>query len=199
KAGITFAAALRTILRQDPDVIMVGEIRDPETAQNAIQAALTGHLVLSTLHTNDTGGALTRLAELEVEPFLIASTVVGVMAQRLVRKVCESCRVDTTLSKEQLLALGLPVPDEGDAPQLPVAHGKGCPDCRHTGLRGRIGVFEVMPMSDRLRAMVVDGHPAPEIMKAARTDGMATLRESAIKKLAQGVTSFEEVLRVTVD
>jgi general secretion pathway protein E len=199
KAGVTFATALRTILRQDPDVIMVGEIRDPETAQNAIQAALTGHLVLSTLHTNDTGGALTRLAELGVEPFLIASTVVGVIAQRLVRKVCESCRVDTTLSGEQLLALGLPVPDDGDAPQLPVAHGKGCPDCRHTGLRGRIGVYEVMPMSDRLRAMVIEGTSAPHVMKAARTDGMATLRESAIKKLAQGVTSFEEVLRVTAD
>ena len=199
KAGITFASALRTILRQDPDVIMVGEIRDKETAENAIQAALTGHLVLSTLHTNDTGGALTRLAELGVEPFLIASTVVGVIAQRLVRKVCESCRVETSLSKEQLLALGLPVPEDGDAPHLAVVHGKGCPDCRHTGLRGRIGVFEVMPMSDRLRGMVIDGHSSPDIMRTARTDGMATLRESAIKKLAQGVTSFEEVLRVTTD
>ena len=199
KAGITFATALRTILRQDPDVIMVGEIRDPETAQNAIQAALTGHLVLSTLHTNDTGGALTRLAELDVEPFLIASTVVGVIAQRLVRKVCDACRVDTILSKEQLYALGLPVPEDGDAPQLPVAYGKGCPECRHTGLRGRTGVFEVMPMSDRLRGMVIDGHSAPEIMKTARLDGMATLRENAIKKLAQGMTSFEEVLRVTAE
>jgi len=199
KAGITFATALRTILRQDPDVIMVGEIRDPETAEHAIQAALTGHLVLSTLHTNDTGGALTRLAELGIEPFLIASTVVGVLAQRLVRKVCESCQVETTLSGEQLLALGLPVPDDGDAPKLPVAHGKGCPDCRHTGLRGRIGVYEVMPMSDRLRTMVIDGAAAPNIMKVARTDGMATLRESAIKKLAQGITSFEEVLRVTAE
>jgi general secretion pathway protein E len=199
KAGITFGSALRTILRQDPDVIMVGEIRDKETAENAIQAALTGHLVLSTLHTNDTGGALTRLVELGVEPFLIASTVVGVIAQRLVRKVCDSCRVETALSKEQLMALGLPVPEDGDAPHLPVVHGKGCPDCRHTGLRGRIGVFEVMPMSDRLRGMVIDGHSSPDIMRTARTDGMATLRESAIKKLAQGVTSFEEVLRVTAD
>ena len=199
KAGITFASALRTILRQDPDVIMVGEIRDKETAENAIQAALTGHLVLSTLHTNDTGGALTRLAELGVEPFLIASTVVGVIAQRLVRKNCDSCRVQTLLSKEQLMALGLPVPEDGEAPALPVVYGKGCPDCRHTGLRGRIGVFEVMPMSDRLRAMVIEGHAAPDIMKTARSDGMATLRESAIKKLAQGVTSFEEVLRVTTD
>ena len=199
KAGITFASALRTILRQDPDVIMVGEIRDQETAENAIQAALTGHLVISTLHTNDTGGALTRLAELGVEPFLIASTVVGVLAQRLVRKNCEGCRVETVLSKEQLMALGLPVPEEGEAPALPVVYGKGCPDCRHTGLRGRVGVFEVMPMSDRLRAMVIEGHPAPTIMKTARSDGMATLRESAIKKLAQGTTSFEEVLRVTTD
>ena len=199
KAGITFASSLRTLLRQDPDVIMVGEIRDAETAGNAVQAALTGHLVLSTLHTNDTAGALTRLAELGVEPFLVASTVVGILAQRLVRKVCESCKVRTTLSKEQLLALGVPIPDTGEAPRLPVYHGKGCVECRHTGLRGRAGVFEVMAIGERVRRHVIQGASAAEIMKTARQDGMSTLREAAIKKLAQGVTSFEEVLRITVE
>jgi general secretion pathway protein E len=199
KAGITFASALRTILRQDPDVIMVGEIRDQETAQNAIQAALTGHLVLSTLHTNDAASALTRLAELGVEPFLIASTVVGIIAQRLVRKVCEGCKERTTLSKEQVVALGLSLPEDGAAPQLPVWFGKGCVECRHTGLRGRCGVFEVLPMDDRIRRHVIDGSPSSEIVRTARQDGMKTLREAAIRKLAQGVTSFEEVLRVTTE
>jgi general secretion pathway protein E len=199
KAGITFASALRTILRQDPDVIMVGEIRDQETAQNAIQASLTGHLVLSTLHTNDAASALTRLAELGVEPFLIASTVVGVIAQRLVRKVCEACKERTTLSKEQVVALGLTLPEDGTAPQLPVWFGKGCVECRHTGLRGRSGVFEVLPIDDRIRRHVIEGSPATDIVRTARQDGMKTLREAAIRKLAQGVTSFEEVLRVTAE
>ena len=199
KIHITFATALRTLLRQDPDVIMVGEIRDAETAAHAVQAALTGHLVLSTLHTNDSAGALTRLAELDVEPFLISSTVVGVLAQRLVRKVCETCKTKTTLSKEQLLALGLPVPEDGPVPQLPVFYGKGCVDCRHTGLRGRTGVFEVLPINERTRRLIQDGEPATEILRAAKQDGLTTLRESAIKKLAQGQTTFEEVLRVTVD
>ena len=199
KIHITFATALRTLLRQDPDVIMVGEIRDAETAAHAVQAALTGHLVLSTLHTNDSAGALTRLAELDVEPFLISSTVVGVLAQRLVRKVCETCKTKTTLSKEQLLALGLPVPEDGPVPQLPVFYGKGCVDCRHTGVRGRTGVFEVLPINERTRRLIQDGEPATEILRAAKQDGLTTLRESAIKKLAQGQTTFEEVLRVTVD
>ena len=199
KAGITFGSALRTLLRQDPDVIMVGEIRDQETAEHAIQAALTGHVVLSTLHTSDSAGAITRLLDLGVEPFLVASTLVGVVAQRLVRKVCEACRTQTFLSREQLLALGMPVPEDGEPPQLAVYHGKGCPECRHTGLRGRTGVFEVMPISDRIRRHVVAGAPATEILRTARQDGMMTLRECAIKRLAQGATSFEEVLRVTVE
>ncbi len=199
KAGITFGSSLRTLLRQDPDVIMVGEIRDPETAQNAVQAALTGHLVLSTLHTNETASALTRMIELGVEPFLVASTVVGVIAQRLVRKVCDACKVRTTLSREQLLALGVPIPEDGEPPRLPVYNGGCCVECRHTGLRGRSGVFEVMPVGDRIRRLVIGGAGSAEVMKVARQDGMTTLREAAIKKLAQGVTSFEEVLRVTVE
>ena len=199
KAGISFASCLRTILRQDPDVIMVGEIRDSETAKHAIQAAMTGHLVISTLHTNDSAGALARLQELGVEPFLIASTVIGVVAQRLVRRVCDSCRDTTTLSREQLVALGLPVSDEGTPPELPVAFGKGCPDCRHTGLRGRTAVFEILPISPSIRAQIIEGVPANDMMRTARHEGMTTLRENALKKLAQGETSFEEVLRVTVD
>jgi len=198
RAGITFAAALRTLLRQDPDIIMVGEIRDPETANQAIQAALTGHLVLSTLHTNDAPSALTRLVELGVEPFLVASTVVGVVAQRLVRKVCESCKKKTVLSEDQLMALGMSLDDGMDMPELSVWQGVGCVDCRQTGLRGRTGVFEVMPMSARLRSLVMAREASSEMMRTARQDGMSTLRESAVGKLASGMTSFEEVLKTTV-
>jgi general secretion pathway protein E len=199
KIDITFASSLRTILRQDPDVIMVGEIRDRETANQAVQAALTGHLVLSTLHTNDAGGALTRMLELGVEPFLIASTVVGVIAQRLVRKICEACKVPSTLSQDQLLALGLPLTESSDTPYLPVSRGKGCVACRHIGLKGRTGIFEILPMTEKLRKLVVAKSTSPQLTKVARKDGMTTLRESAIKKLAQGITSFEEVLRVTTE
>ncbi|MGM0577250.1 MAG: GspE/PulE family protein [Myxococcota bacterium] len=199
RAGITFASSLRTLLRQDPDVIMVGEIRDQDTARHAVQAALTGHLVLSTLHTNDSASALTRMVELGVEPFLVASTVVGVMAQRLVRTICRECKEQTTLSEEQLGALGLPIPDAEEAPRLPVWYGKGCVECRHTGLRGRSGVFEVLPVSERIRRHVIEHDAATDILRTARQDGMKTLRENAIKKLARGDTSFEEVLRVTVE
>ncbi len=197
KAGVTFASNLRTLLRQDPDVIMVGEIRDGETARNAVQAALTGHLVLTTVHTNDSATAITRLLELDVQPFLLASTLTGVVAQRLVRKVCDDCRETTMLEEEQVLALGLPLPEEG-VPELEVAYGKGCPECRHTGLRGRCAIYEILPFDDRQRRLVLEGAPATQMMKAARADGMVTLREAAIRKLAQGTTSFEEVLRVTV-
>lgn len=196
RAGLTFATALRTLLRQDPDVIMVGEIRDKETADHAIQAALTGHLVLSTLHTNDSAGAITRLSDLGIEPFLIASTLVGTVAQRLVRRVCEACRVRTVLSRQQALALGI-VTDEDDEVELPVRTGKGCPACRHTGLRGRNAIFEVLPITDRIQRLIVAGEPSPVILEAAKQDGMQTLRQSGIDKLARGLTSFEEVLRVT--
>jgi len=199
KAGITFAAALRTLLRQDPDVIMVGEIRDAETAEQAIQAALTGHLVLATLHTNDSSSAVTRLIDLGVEPFLVASTLSGVIAQRLVRKVCEDCRTPSMLTSEQMMALGIPVPDDGPTPELPVFYGKGCVNCRGTGLRGRVGVFEVLEVDPRLQKLVVGRASAQELLKQARQDGLVTLREAAIEKLAGGITSFEEVLRVTAD
>jgi general secretion pathway protein E len=195
KAGITFASSFRTLLRQDPDIIMVGEIRDPETAQQAIQAALTGHLVLSTLHTNDAATAVTRLVDLGVERYLVASTVTGVLAQRLVREICEACALTTTLTAEQMLALGM---DEGESP-LEVSQGKGCPQCRQTGLRGRRGVYEIFPINLKIRKLIMDGATSGDLHKAARASGMVTLRESALKKLKDGVTSFEEVLRLTVD
>ena len=199
RTGITFSSALRTILRQDPDIIMVGEIRDAETAENAIQAALTGHLVFSTLHTNDAAGAVTRLKELGVAPFLIASTVVGVIAQRLLRRICEECQEPMSLSREQCNALSLPVPRGGKSAALTVQRGKGCPACRQTGLKGRTGIFEVMPMSEVIRSLILEESDAHEILKAARNEGMMTLREAAINKLAEGRTRFEEVIRVTAD
>ena len=199
KAGITFSSSVRTLLRQDPDVIMVGEIRDAETAQQAIQAALTGHLVLSTLHTNDSVTAITRLVELGVEPYLVASTLTGVIAQRLVREVCDACEYETHLSHEQMVALGLAQEDDTDVEPMKVIQGKGCPQCRYTGLRGRQGAYEVLPITPAIQRLIMDGANAKQLMEHARSQGMKTLRESAVHKLMAGVTSFEEVLRLTVD
>jgi general secretion pathway protein E len=202
KIGLTFAEALRHILRQDPDVIMVGEVRDPETSNIALQAALTGHLVLATLHTNDSASAITRLLELGVDPFILSSTLVGVIAQRLVRLVCPSCRIETFLTPDQMALIGLDVHElaaQNQSPQLMVATGEGCVKCRNTGLVGRTGVFEVLEVDDKIRKLVVGKSGSKEILKQARNDGLVTLREAALKKLAKGVTSFEEVLRVTVE
>jgi general secretion pathway protein E len=202
KIGFGFADALRHVLRQDPDVIMVGEVRDGETAEIALQAALTGHMVLATLHTNDASTAITRLLELAVDPFVLSSTLVGVVAQRLVRTVCASCRVETFLTHDQMTLLGLDVAtlrDQGQNPDLMVAFGEGCVQCRSTGLLGRTGVFEVLEVDDKIRKLIVSKASAKEIAKQARHDGLLTLREAAIKKLARGVTSFEEVLRVTAE
>ena len=199
KAGITFSSALRTVLRQDPDIIMVGEIRDQETAQNAMQAAMTGHLVFSTLHTNDTAGAITRLRDLGIPPFLIASTVIGVVAQRLMRKVCPACGEETHLTREQCIALQIPVAEGRDVPQLTIKEGKGCPVCRNTGMKGRTGIYEVMAFTDRVRKLIHADADAVEILKTSRADGLTTLREAAIKKLAAGTTPFEEVVRITSD
>ncbi|HEX3769776.1 MAG TPA: GspE/PulE family protein [Polyangiaceae bacterium] len=202
KIGFTFAEALRHVLRQDPDVIMVGEVRDGETASIALQAALTGHMVLATLHTNDAPSAITRLLELDVDPFVLSSTLVGVVGQRLVRTVCPSCRVETFLTADQLTLLGLDVHElraQGQNPELQVAFGEGCVKCRSTGLLGRTGVFEVLEVDDKIRKLIVTKSASKEIMKQARHDGLMTLREAAIKKLARGTTSFEEVLRVTTD
>jgi general secretion pathway protein E len=194
KIGFTFAAALRTVLRQDPDVVMVGEIRDPETAENAVQAALTGHLVLSTLHTNDAASAVTRLLDLDVYPFLIASTLQGVLAQRLVRRICTHCAVDDYLTEEQIQALRI---TGARGRKLRVRRGAGCIRCRGTGYRGRTGIFEVLPLTPRISRLVSERAPAMEIKKEALNDGMVTLREYAIKKMALGETTFDEVIAVT--
>ncbi len=197
-ADVTFAGALRAILRQDPDVIMVGEIRDAETAAMAVQAALTGHLVFSTVHTRDAAGAVTRLVELGVERFLLSSVLRGVLAQRLVRQVCTECSVEGGLTPLQVDALGLKVPMER-RDELRVRWGEGCPKCRHTGLYGRNGVFELLDVGRRVRQLINEGMDANEIAYAAKVEGMATLREAAIRKLAEGGTTFEEVVRLTAD
>jgi len=202
KISFTFAEALRHVLRQDPDVIMVGEVRDTETAEIALQAALTGHMVLATLHTNDAASAITRLLELGVDPFVLASTLVGVLAQRLVRTVCGGCRVETFLTSEQLGLLGVDVQQlraQGIQQELMVAFGEGCVQCRSTGLLGRTGLFEVLEVDDKIRKLITAKAGSSEILKQARRDGLMTLREAAVKKLAKGLTSFEEVLRVTAD
>ncbi len=198
QVDVTFATALRAILRQDPDIIMVGEIRDQETAHMAVQAALTGHLVFSTVHTRDAAGAVTRLVELGVERFLLASVLRGVLAQRLVRQVCADCAVEGALTAQQVEALALKVPVERRE-ELRVRWGEGCPKCRHTGLYGRQGVFELLDVQRRVRQLITEGKDANEIAYAARVEGMATLREAAIRKLAEGGTTFEEVVRLTAE
>jgi general secretion pathway protein E len=195
---VTFARALRSILRQDPDVIMVGEIRDTETAQMAVQAALTGHLVFSTVHTRDAAGAVTRLAELGVERFLLSSVLRGVIAQRLIRRICPHCSIDGHLTLDQVATLGIKVPVERQE-RLVVRWGEGCVECRQTGLYGRSGIFEMLDVGRRVRQLIKTGQDANEIARASRIEGAETLRESALRKLAQGVTTFEEVLRVTAD
>ncbi|MDR1486731.1 MAG: GspE/PulE family protein [Deltaproteobacteria bacterium] len=193
KVGITFGSVIRTILRQDPDIIMVGEMRDRETAENAIQAALTGHLVLSTLHTNDAPSAVTRMVELGMEPFLVASTVVGIMAQRLVRRICPYCCDDFVLTKSMALEMGFIT--NGD---LSLKQGRGCDECRNTGYLGRMATVEVMPFSDSLQSLILNGTKnSIEIKNVARTEGMTTLRENALDLMLAGKTTLQEVLRVT--
>ena len=189
--GMDFASSLRTILRQDPDIIMVGEIRDPETATNAVQAALTGHLVLSTLHTNDAPSSITRLVDLGVPPFLISSTVLGIMAQRLLRKICTQCKKERPLKAEEITNLAL------TEKEYTVYYGEGCTDCRGTGYKGRTGVFELMDVSDPIRTLLTKNTALEELRKAACDDGMATLRECAILKMLEGSTTYEEVVSNT--
>ncbi|MCB9508364.1 MAG: Flp pilus assembly complex ATPase component TadA [Myxococcales bacterium] len=198
KIGVTFAAALRNVLRQDPDVIMVGEIRDAETAEMAVQAALTGHLVFSTLHTNDAPSAVTRLQDLGVPNFLIASTLVGVMAQRLVRKICEHCKKPTSLTPAQAGVLGIAVP-AGSSRSLPIWYGEGCSHCRNTGFYGRTGVFEVMTVDAGIQRLIAAGAPADELRREAVANGMVTLRDAGIRKLALGLSSFDEIVRTLAD
>jgi general secretion pathway protein E len=191
---ITFASALRTVLRQDPDIIMVGEIRDTETAENAVQAALTGHLVLSTLHTNDAPSSVTRLLDLGIPHFLITSTIIGVMAQRLVRENCTHCIEEYEPTPDEVVTLKL-APDKLKG--LKFKRGRGCLHCRQTGYSGRIGIFEVLPMSDRVRSLVTRQAPSTELFRAGREEGMRTLRESALEKVFRGITTTTEMVRVT--
>jgi general secretion pathway protein E len=197
KIDLTFANGLRSILRQDPDVIMVGEIRDGETAEIAIQAALTGHLVLSTLHTNDAASAVTRLVEMGTEPFLVSSAVIAVMAQRLVRRVCDACRRVIEPTAEILAEIGL-APEQAAGRTL-YAGGAGCPACKQTGYRGRTGIHELLVVDDDVRSLVMRSTDASAIRRAAVAAGMRTLREDGAAKILAGETSIEEVLRVTQD
>jgi type IV pilus assembly protein PilB len=192
--GLTFAAALRAFLRQDPDVIMVGEIRDYETAEIAVKAALTGHLVLSTLHTNDAPSAVTRLLNMGIEPFLVASSVLIILAQRLLRRVCPQCKVPVEVPSENLVAIGLP---EAEAAALTCYTGSGCEACSGTGYKGRMAIYEVLPLSPELRGLVLNGASALELKQAAVQQGMRTLRMSALTKLQEGITTVQEVVRVT--
>jgi len=192
KAGLTFARGLRSMLRADPDVIMVGEIRDPETAQIAVESALTGHLVLSTLHTNDAPSAITRLTEMGIEPFLTASALDCVVAQRLVRTLCTSCKRRAMLSVDALSAAGITAAFDIEAYE-PV----GCGRCAGSGFRGRIGLYEVMLLSDEIRSMAIQRESADAIMRVAVEQGMRRLRDDGFDKVKQGLTSIAEVARVT--
>ncbi len=197
KINLTFASGLRAYLRQDPDVILVGEVRDLETADIAIQASLTGHLVLSTLHTNDAAGAITRLVDMGVEPFLVGSSLIGVMAQRLVRRVCPTCREEFAPTPEQLAEIGL-APDAllgGQRVYRP--HSGGCEECLGTGYRGRTGIYELLTVDDAMRQLIVTNPTAGAVKKAALAKGMITLRDDGARKVLQGLTTMEEVLRVT--
>ena len=191
--GITFASSLRTILRQDPDIIMVGEIRDFETADNAIQSALTGHLVMSTLHTNDASGTVTRLLDLGIPPFLINSTLIGVVAQRLVRKVCSNCSEEYTLSEDECRMLGITY---DEAKEINVNIGTGCPQCRGTGYLGRTGIFEVMEITDKIKAEIERKSSPEKIRQVAKSEGYTVLRDNAIKVLLEGKTTVDEIVRV---
>ncbi|MGE4357637.1 MAG: type II secretion system ATPase GspE [Candidatus Omnitrophota bacterium] len=192
KAGLTFASGLRAFLRQDPNVIMVGEIRDRETAEIAVHAALTGHLVFSTLHTNDAPGALTRLLDMGVEPFLVSSSVIGVLAQRLVRLICSDCKEEYHPPLSLFEQLGIKKQEN-----LKFFRGKGCLSCRESGYLGRTGIFELLVMSEEIAELVVAKAPSRDIRKIAIQQGMETLREDGIRKALAGITTLEEVLRVT--
>lgn len=196
KKGLTFAAGLRSVLRQDPDIIMVGEIRDEETAVMAIQSALTGHLVFSTLHTNDAASAVTRLLDLGIEPYLISSSLLAVLAQRLVRKVCPDCREERSATSQEIAFLSA---SSHLAPRSSLLRvGRGCPNCRDTGYRGRVGLFELLTVDDEVRAKVQDRANASDIRDVALRRGMQLLRDDGVEKILAGATTVEEVSRVTV-
>lgn len=194
EVGLTFASSLKAFLRQDPDIIMIGEIRDLETGSIAVRAALTGHLVLSTLHTNSAAATISRMIDMGVERFLVSSSVNLICAQRLMRKICAKCKSPTEVHPEALKEVGL---DPAKYASHTFYKGAGCMDCNNTGYRGRTGIYEVMPISPKLRTMILDQKNTAELEQAAMVDGMLTLRQSAIKKFERGQTTIEEVLRVT--
>jgi type IV pilus assembly protein PilB len=192
--GLNFSIALRAFLRQDPDVVMVGEIRDYETAEIGVKAALTGHLVLSTIHTNDAPSTINRLLNMGIEPFLVSSSVILILAQRLARKVCSNCKEEEKLSPQSLVEAGF---SESEVSQLTLYKGKGCEICSKTGYKGRVALYEVMPIGEAIREMILQGASADEIKKKAISLGMKTLRMSGLQKVREGVTSVEEVVSST--
>jgi type II secretory ATPase GspE/PulE/Tfp pilus assembly ATPase PilB-like protein len=201
--GFTFASGLRSILRQDPDIIMIGEIRDYETADMAVHSALTGHIVLSTLHTNDAAGAIPRLIDMKIEPFLVNSSINCVVAQRLCRRICEACRepLEIEMGEKELTEnelKNLP-PKEKKPDKLQFFHGKGCDNCSGTGYRGRIGIYEVFNLTNDIKEMVAKRASGTELGEQAIKNGMTTMKQDGVLKAAEGLTSLEEVWRVTKD
>ena len=196
QTGLTFGKGLRSIVRQDPNIILVGEIRDSETVEISINAALTGHLVLSTFHANDAATAIPRLVEMKAEPFLLSSTLEVILAQRLVRKICESCRYSENI-KSEYWSKNFPAAAQLVPPDLKTIYrGKGCSSCNHTGYKGRIGIFEMIIMTPELRDLILKNPSSQEIWKMARTQGARSMFESGIKKIKNGLTTAEEVFRV---
>jgi type IV pilus assembly protein PilB len=193
--GLNFAAALRSFLRQDPNIILVGEIRDFETAEIAIKAALTGHLVLSTLHTNDAPSTISRLMNMGIEPFLVATSVNLIQAQRLIRRVCSECKTEVPTPPEALTEVGF---TKEEAKTIKIYKGKGCAKCTNTGYKGRVGLYEVMEITDDIRELILIGASALELRKRAIEQGMFTLRQSGLIKIKSGITTIEEVVRETV-
>jgi type IV pilus assembly protein PilB len=193
--GLNFAASLRSFLRQDPDIILVGEVRDFETAEVAIKAALTGHLVLSTLHTNDAPSSINRLMNMGIEPFLVASSVHLIVAQRLVRRICNNCKEPLEIPPQALENIGF---GKDEIKTLKLFKGKGCERCTGTGYRGRLGLFEVMPIDEELRELVLSGASAAELRDKAQENGMISLRLSGLQKIRDGSTTIEEVMRETI-
>jgi len=197
KIGLTFAMGLRHILRQDPDIILVGEIRDHETAEMAVQASLTGHLVFATLHTNDSAGAITRLINMGIEPFLVTSSTIAIMAQRLVRRICTECKESYVPKRESLTELA--VSPDAAMQECVVFRGTGCKACQGRGYFGRTGIFELLIMTPRIQELALQGTDSNVIKRAAKKDAMRTLREDGASKVFQGISTIDEVLRVTRD
>ena len=189
--GVTFATILKNILRQEPDIIMVGEIRDKETPENAVQSALTGHLVLSTLHTNDAPSSIIRLLDLGIPSFLISSTVIGIVAQRLIRKICPHCKEERRLLDEEMEHLQIV------KKPIKVNYGEGCIECRGTGYRGRTAIFEIMELSDKVRTVLSDEIELSALYDIAKADGMINLRQVAVRKMLEGITTYDEVVAMT--